>query len=175
MSAIPNHFELFELPVCFDIDLSLLAERYRDLQRLYHPDRHADKSSQDVRVAVQKAAWVNQAYDVLKSPVSRAYYLLELNGAKADGHSHITRDSSFLMDQMELRERLQEVEDEADPFAALATLGEETQARYADLQGQFANALAMSDLEAASDIAAKMQFFAKFLREVDEVEERLDA
>ena len=37
-----NYFELFGLPVSFEVNKSLLTERYRDLQRAVHPDKFAN-------------------------------------------------------------------------------------------------------------------------------------
>ena len=73
-----NFFEIFSLPVTWQIDRSLLDTRYRNLQREFHPDRYAAKGDTEKRLAVQTTALINQAYDSLKSPLKRAQYLLEL-------------------------------------------------------------------------------------------------
>ena len=48
-----NYFALFELPEHYDLDTADLAERYRELQRVVHPDRYANASEQERRLAVQ--------------------------------------------------------------------------------------------------------------------------
>ena len=42
-----NHFEWFELPLSFDIDLGLLRAKYLELQQKLHPDQLAADNSVD--------------------------------------------------------------------------------------------------------------------------------
>lgn len=171
-NAAPDYFALFGLEADFALDGELLAERYRELQRRYHPDRFAGKAAQDVRLAVRMASLVNQAYEVLKVPVKRALYLLELAGVEV-GH-HVTADGAFLMQQMAMRDDLAEVEASADPFAALEQLATTARASFASLEQAFATALAAKDYPKAVEAVAKMQFFAKFLADIDAMEEHLE-
>lgn len=170
-----DYFSLFGLAPCYEVDVTALAETWRQMQRIYHPDRYAGKSDREVRLAVQRAAMVNEAYEVLKSPVKRAWYLLELRGLDGKADSHITRDTGFLVAQLELRERLGEAESDADPFASLDALAGEARAQFALLEAEFSRTCEGGDFEAAAEVAAKMQFFSKFLDEIDTVEERLDS
>ena len=48
-----NYFELFELPVQFEIDVADLNARYRKLQQQFHPDRYASGSDQEQRMAME--------------------------------------------------------------------------------------------------------------------------
>ena len=41
MNLNQNHFELFGIPVRFEVDTGELDRRYRELQREVHPDRFA--------------------------------------------------------------------------------------------------------------------------------------
>ena len=74
MDFTSNYFEIFGLPVSYQIDLALLADRYHDMQKEFHPDRYAGKPAQEQRLAVQYASIINQAYSDLKSPLCRAQY-----------------------------------------------------------------------------------------------------
>jgi molecular chaperone HscB len=49
-----KYFELFAIPVQFDVDLDLINARYLELQKILHPDRHASFGAQEQLVAVQK-------------------------------------------------------------------------------------------------------------------------
>ncbi len=75
-----NYFELFGLPIQFELDGSLLSSQFRALQKRFHPDNFATASERDRLMAVQQAAQINDAYQTLKDPLRRAEYLLSLQG-----------------------------------------------------------------------------------------------
>ena len=50
----PCHFALFELQPSFNLDLDQLATRYRELARGVHPDRFADASEREQRLALEQ-------------------------------------------------------------------------------------------------------------------------
>lgn len=58
----PCHFALFELQPDFRLDLEQLAARYRELARAVHPDRFADASEREQRLALERSAGLNDAY-----------------------------------------------------------------------------------------------------------------
>ena len=67
-----RYFELFAIPVDYNIDLVTVNKHYLELQRTVHPDRHANASSRDKLMAVQSAAEINDALQILKHPVNLA-------------------------------------------------------------------------------------------------------
>lgn len=71
-----DYFTLLGMPNCFDIDKQQLVTRYQDMQRQYHPDRFAGKSDKEQVQAISFASTINQAYQTLKNPLSRAEYIL---------------------------------------------------------------------------------------------------
>lgn len=165
-----NHFQLFGLPADFAVDMVLLGERYRDLQRQFHPDRFATASVQEQREAIEKASLINEAYRALKSPVQRGAHLLALAGREVDFERNTAMSPAFLMAQMEWREQLEEVAS-AEGAGALrkALIGEMN-----GLSEAFVSSLGGGDLDAAAARLAEMQFFQKLLGEVDRLEERFD-
>lgn len=106
-----NHFELFGLPSQFQLDGSLLSSKFRELQKRFHPDNFATASERDRLMSVQKAAQINDAYQVLKHPISRAEYILAEQGMEIRGEQQTMQDPMFLMEQMELREELEDIAD----------------------------------------------------------------
>lgn len=174
MDFTSNYFEIFGLPVGYQVDLELLANRYHQMQREFHPDRYINKPSQEQRLAVQYAAVINQAYTELKSPLLRAQYLLSLSEIEGSGEASITRDPTFLMQQIELREALSEVREADEPFVVLDRVAVEAREQYADLQREFGQQYSQADVEDAVDTVAKMQFFSKLLNEVEQFEQELD-
>jgi molecular chaperone HscB len=171
-----NYFEIFGLPVSYQVDLTLLSDRYRSMQRKFHPDRYASKPAQEQRLAVQYAAVINQAYTELSSPLLRAQYLLSLQNMDGAGDVKITRDPQFLMQQIELREKLADLsEAEAnDAFAILGEVAGQAKSDYIGLQQVFDQQYSHSDFQGAEETVAKMQFFSKLLNETEQLEQELD-
>ena len=174
MNLKDDYFSLFSLSVSYDVDRKLLDSAYRKLQQQFHPDRAAGKSEMEKRIAMQTTAAINQAYSVLKSPLQRAQYLLQLQGLDSDQGSHITSDSGFLMEQILLREQLDEVAHSAEPFAALQRLRDTVTQSFQRMQQDFVAQYDQGCYQQAFDVVAKMQFFDKLARQIDELEQDLE-
>ena len=172
-----NYFELFGMPVDFRVDTQLLAARYRELQKVVHPDRFAAADAQSQRLSLQNATLVNEAYQTLKTPLLRAQYLLRLHGRDIDAQQDSLNDPGFLMQQMALREALAAVPDADDPHASLDALLDEiaslARAQIAELATLLDNPL-NAQLDAAVQAVQRMQFLDKLQAEADGVEAQLD-
>jgi len=166
-----DFFELFRLSPGFALDTAELASRYRELQQVVHPDRYASASEQDRRLSMQNAAHVNEAYQTLRHPLSRARYLLQLRGLDTDGSAAMPAD--FLMEQMSLREQLETALTEEQPQSALVHLGEYVQQKISDLEQAFADLMAQVDNAPAVEVFNKLQFLYRLLEEIDAREEQL--
>ncbi len=59
---------------------------------------------------MQWSVRINEAYQRLKDPVRRASYICELHGAPVNAENNTAMPPDFLMQQMEWREALDEVE-----------------------------------------------------------------
>ena len=105
-----NDFELFDLPEQFAQDRAAIDARWKDLQREAHPDKFAAQGAAAQRVAMQWSVRINEAYQRLKDPVRRASYICELHGAPVNAENNTAMPPDFLMQQMEWREALDEVE-----------------------------------------------------------------
>jgi molecular chaperone HscB len=99
-------FELFGLETRFAQDRSAVDARWIDLQRQAHPDKFAAQGAAAQRVAMQWSVRINEAYKRLKDPLKRAAYLCELNAAPVNAENNTAMPASFLMQQMEWREAL---------------------------------------------------------------------
>jgi molecular chaperone HscB len=172
MKLQQNYFEIFGLPIGYVIDRNKMAARYRELQQEFHPDKFAARSEREQMLSMQYAAQINEANSTLRNPVLRAAYLLQLAGVEINPEQ-TTADGEFLMQQMILRERLEEVRDAADPESELQVLNSETAELFSAQQSEFANALAANALEEARHALLKLQFLAKLQRQIDQLEEDL--
>ncbi len=173
MDITRNYFEFLGLPVGFEVDQSQLSERYRSLQQQLHPDRHSHQSDREQRLAVQYTTYLNEALATLKSPLKRAQYLLSLQGIDTLSDSRNQLDPMFLMEQMELRERVAEAPDHDDPEAEMESLERQVEQSLKQLQADFAKAWAEGSLELAEQVVRKMQFMVKLQSEVEALEDKL--
>ena len=119
MDLTKSFFQVFGLTPQYDLDINQLMSAYRELQKQVHPDRFATASDREKRFSMQWASYLNEGLETLKSPVRRAIYLLKLKGIEIDVHDNRVIDPMFLMEQMELRESLEKVEAEANPYGKL--------------------------------------------------------
>ena len=171
-----NYFELFDIEVSFDVDLNHLSQSYQTLQKAVHPDRFAHASSQEQLLAVQKSAEINDAYQTLKHSLKRAEYLLTLRGVDMPNEQQSFSDTSFLMQQMELREMLDDVkfaDDIEEAFEHVQQiLVKENQQLLNLMQQQIAeNNTAANAL--ACDNLRKLKFYQKLNVEVERLEDSL--
>ncbi|GMQ87628.1 MAG: co-chaperone HscB [Gammaproteobacteria bacterium] len=170
-----NYFELFSLPQQYVLERVDLDARYRELQRMVHPDRYASAGDQERRVSMQQATHINEAYQVLKDSLRRGRYLLELRGHAIEDRQTTHQDPEFLMQQIELREALAEIRRQDDPLQALDRLAREIQAQYRALESELAQALdAGEEIEPAVTLVLKMQYFMRLQNEIQELEADLE-
>lgn len=168
-----NYFELFALSVGYQVDGAQLAERYRELQKVLHPDRHAHLSERERRLAEQYTAFLNEAQATLKSPLKRAQYLLTLQGFDTLSETSVQMEPAFLMRQMMLREALEEAGDAADPEAELDELSADVSAELRSQREQFEKQYNTADYEQAAGTVRKMQFLEKLVLEIEAREDEL--
>lgn len=102
-----DHFSLLGLDQRYDIDPVELRKKYLALSRHAHPDFHMDDSQEVQKLHDQVAANVNDAYQTLLDPASRAAYLLELLGGKSSAADKTVPDG-FLGTMMMMQEDVQE-------------------------------------------------------------------
>jgi len=171
-----NYFELFGLPESYDLDLTELSNRYRTLQNTVHPDKFANASDLERRLSMQQSALINEAYQTLKTPLRRAQYMLLLKGVDLSVDTRTSMDSEFLMQQMRLREELEQVRHCSDPAARLMMLSAEIEKGIAEqdaiLKQLFADAGA-EKLEQITNFVRRMQFMVKLRQEAEALEEEL--
>lgn len=164
-----NYFELFEIPVSYDVDLNQLQQRYRDLQKTVHPDKYASASSQERRISMQQTSQINQALHTLKHPVERAVYLLQLKGVDFTMDNETTMDAGFLMEQMEMREQLESIREQNDPLAVLDRMSAENKSRMTAMADKFKQAYQLDELDDAREAVRKLQFLNKAKKEIDDL------
>ena len=168
-----NPFALFDLPVAFQVDSALLNERYLALQKSLHPDNFSAASAQEQRLAIQKSAEINDALRILKDPITRADSIIALNtGETENPEEKSNNDIDFLMQQMEWRETLENIENRKDTDELTAFAQEINQIRHAILS-ELSTALTEQQWDIARAITDKLRFIKKLQAEIERVEETL--
>jgi molecular chaperone HscB len=169
----PCHFALFGLQPDFRLDLDQLAVRYRELARQVHPDRFADAVEREQRMALEQSASLNEAYQVLRNAPQRARYLLALSGPELPVEVTV-QDEQFLLQQMQWREELEDLQDSAD-LSGVASFKRRLKVAQDELNESFAVCWDDSQQrEQAERLMRRMQFLDKLSHEVRQLEERLD-
>lgn len=148
----------------------LSSENYK---KRFHPDNFATASERDRLMSVQKAAQINDAYQVLKHPISRAEYILAEQGMEIRGEQQTMQDPMFLMEQMELREELEDIADCSDPESALFDFDSKVSKMYKQHLASVEQELNDGLWAEAADRVRKLKFIAKLKNEIELVEDKL--
>jgi molecular chaperone HscB len=169
-----SYFDLFKQPLNFVIDLAQVHENQQNLQAIFHPDRFVNASDQEKRLSVQQASWVNEAYQTLANPVKRARYMLEVSGQDMKDESETTSDIEFLMEQIALREQMEEVRDKKKPLEECDIIIKHLKLRSKEISDDFSNKFESGDLEKAKLVSRKMQFVQRILEQVMDLQFQLE-
>ncbi|MEO6119873.1 MAG: Fe-S protein assembly co-chaperone HscB [Terriglobales bacterium] len=86
-TATADYFSVFGLERKLNLDEAALQRDFYRLSREFHPDKFARASAADQQGAMEKSSQLNDAYRILKDPISRTQYLLELEGVKLEEQS----------------------------------------------------------------------------------------
>ncbi len=163
-----DHFALFQQPCRFRQDVALLDKRYIDAQAQVHPDRFAHAGEAERRLSLQWATRVNEAYQTLKKPLTRAKYLLMLAGHDLGEENNTAMPADFLMEQMEWREALEEART-AGNHHELEAMHRRIRQRMNDSYEEIAVLLDdKEDHVSAAACVRRLMFLEKLLADIDE-------
>ncbi|NWW29393.1 HSC20 protein, partial [Panurus biarmicus] len=152
----PDLFRLMDCDRSFRIDARQLQRRFRSLQRAVHPDRFGQRPPKEQYYSEQHSSLINKAYQTLLNPLSRGLYLLELSGVEPAQETDCDADSAFLMEIMEINEKLAEPKNEAN-LEEIETL---IKVKQEELTREVTAAFERDDLQEAKKLLAKMKYFA---------------
>lgn len=183
---MPNPFETLGLAPSFELDVSALEQRQRELNRAVHPDRHAGKPPAERREALSRAMDINQAFRALRDPAARAEVLFELCGVHEVGERTVS-DPALLSEMLEQRELLDEARRNKDRTRLL-----EMKQHMLGRQGQIEQALGQAfrpltayaasadgraargpEADAALRLYAELKYVRRFTEEVAAIEDEI--
>jgi molecular chaperone HscB len=157
-----DEFQRLGMSPNFDLDPKELEKRYFAFQRKFHPDRFATKTPREKQLSLQHATDLNEAYDRLKAPLSRAEALLETKGAEKQDQARTESDPELLMEAMESREALAD----AETAEEVARLEAHTRMDIELSEEALSVAFAADDLEGATGIVTRLKYLLKLLQEI---------
>ena len=169
-----NYFKLFSLKIQFEVDSSALSHAFLQLQSQWHPDRFASASDEERRISMQNTSFINTAHTILNTPRLRARYLLELSAISFNDEIETSRDPLFLMQQMELRESIDDVVEMDEPLEALDRIKIDVKQQVQQLEQAFQQYYAENHFDKAKDIVLKMRFMERVFSEIRRLEEKLE-
>lgn len=168
-----NYFDLFDLPLSFNMDEAILAKKYYALSRHWHPDNFSlqDRAKQDL--AMEKTAEINEGYRVLKSEQARIRHLLDIHDA-APQEGKDVMPQHFLMEMMNLNEAIMDYKMEPDE-ATRANIQLEIESFRSSLREKFSSVTTTMDLtkpqvtelEAVKEYYLKSKYLKRLLENLD--------
>ena len=161
-----NFYELFGCPMGVAIDGAGLEKRFLALQRKLHPDKFAQEGPEHLDMSSRTSAVVNDAYQVLRNPVSRVRYLLKLLGVnELEEESRMIVPPEILAEVYDVRERLEESHSREETEKILVENRRAMDAILASLQEAFKK----RDLERLIKGAVRLQYLAKIQEEAQRI------
>lgn len=168
-----DYFTLFGFTPSYTIDSEQLVQRFQSLQRQYHPDRYATCTEQEKMQALQQAATINATYQALRHPLKRAEYMLLLQGIDINNEQHTMHDTAFLMEQLELREELDNIENNSHVADLLVYFIKNVQQMQKTRSAMMVTQLDEKQWEQAADTVRKLRFLDRLQQQAEQLEERL--
>lgn len=155
----PDYFAALGLPRRFELESRTLEDAYHTAIRACHPDRHAQAAQAERLAALTRASLVNDAYEQLKDPLTRAAHLLALRGQDVLGEQARVAPA-LLHEIMELREQLESLS--GVPLGALV---QEIRTRAQATQAELQDAFTREDDAASLAATQRLHYLKKAIEE----------
>ncbi|KAK2910965.1 hypothetical protein Q8A67_003098 [Cirrhinus molitorella] len=157
-----NYFDILNCEQKFSLDTQKLQKKYVELQRALHPDNFSQKSLKEQEYSEEQSALVNKAYRTLQKPLSRAVYMLELQGVLLEEGTDASADPAFLLEVMDINESLAETRSQDE----VSAIGRSVREKLKDLTELMNSSLNKGDLLTAKELLAQMKYFTNIEEKV---------
>ena len=155
-----NYYSLFNLTPSYLIDQSELRNSFRELQKQYHPDNFANQDNIALNQALNISSYINQAFETLSQPLARAIYLLKLKDVIIDLVHDTKFSHEFLMQQIDLRERISEAE-AAEDIEELELLEADLRQTIKSIEGQISELFNHDSYPELIELVKQLAFYGK--------------
>ncbi|XP_039248355.1 iron-sulfur cluster co-chaperone protein HscB-like isoform X2 [Styela clava] len=147
-------FEIFNMDEKFDISTLKLQKDFKDMQRVFHPDKYSLQGAREKDLSAQISSLLNVAYKTLLDPLSRGVYMLKQRGITIDEETQLS-NPEFLMEIMELNEQISSSENEEN----LRKIQDEVVETYNELINEISIAFNSNKLVDAKEYIIKLRYY----------------
>jgi molecular chaperone HscB len=123
-----DYFAYFGLPRKLWMGMDGLEQKFLQLSWKLHPDNFVNTSEREREISLQRSSKLNDAYRVLRDPVARVEYLLELEGMRKEGEHKQQAPPELLEEVFELNESLDDLREAKSAGANVDALSERLRA-----------------------------------------------
>ncbi|WZY80108.1 hypothetical protein YC2023_026492 [Brassica napus] len=159
-----NYFQIFGLEKKenkYELEGGSLEGKYKDWQKKLHPDLVHNKSQKERDYAADQSAKVTEACRTLTKRLSRAMYIMKLNGKNINEEETVT-DPTLLMEMMELREAIAEADDSKE----LNQIQSQVQENLKQWSDSFADNFESQRFDEAVKCIRRMTYYEKACEEI---------
>jgi len=134
--APSDYFAFFGLPRKLGLEMSLLEQKFLQLSWKLHPDNFVNASDEERELSLKRSSELNDAYRVLRDPVARVEYLLEIEGERKEGEKKQQAPSELLEEVFELNESLDELREAKESGRDVSELKTKLQSEEKNFQAK---------------------------------------
>ncbi|KAE8731135.1 hypothetical protein F3Y22_tig00002840pilonHSYRG00397 [Hibiscus syriacus] len=156
-----DYFQIFGLEKKYEIEVDGLERMYKDWQKKLHPDLVHSKSEKEREYAAEQSARVIDAYRTLSKPLSRAVYILRLEGVDVDEEQTVS-DPELLTEIMEIREAVEEAPDSQ----ALNQIQSRMKEKLEETSDSFEDAFRRRNFDEAVTCTQRMTYYQRASEEI---------
>ena len=162
-----NYFELFGLKEAPTADKAVLALKYFELQKKFHPDFYTKENEGEQENATMQSAEINRAFNIFRDPEKTIEYFLQLKGVITPGEKY-DLPPEFLMEMMEINESFDEAGEEGPGSRVTAYEKELFTGVGSLLQAENAAMLTAAELQELKSYYYKKKYLKRILERLDD-------
>ncbi|CDS39606.1 co chaperone HscB [Echinococcus multilocularis] len=172
-----NYFDYFGFTKpTMRIDLNELSRMKRKLQMSFHPDKFVHSTKEERAIATTVSTQINDAFTVLSNPITRAEYILTLNGNPCSSEDVAITDTAFLTDVLEANEHVDELAEMVKTEECKQTLERVLAALYAIVMtrwgremDQLTRFIDAADWEAAHQAISRLRYYERLKKRLQDL------